>query len=90
MSYNYRHLALQVVCSPLAPQGWTPLQSAVSCGHEEVVALLLRLGADVGAANSGGRTALHYAVRRIGGRGQSTGNARRGRGMCSAGGKGML
>lgn len=48
------------------PQGWTPLQSAVSCGHEEVVALLLRLGADVGAANSGGRTALHYAVRPAG------------------------
>ncbi|KAG2425713.1 hypothetical protein HXX76_013555 [Chlamydomonas incerta] len=43
-------------------EGWTPLQSAASCGFEAVVDLLLALGADVQAANSGGRTALHYAA----------------------------
>lgn len=44
-------------------QGWTPLHSAASAGHEKAVAALLRLGAAVDAANSGGQTALHYAVR---------------------------
>ena len=44
-------------------QGWTPLHSAVSAGHAEAAELLLKHGAPVGAANSGGRTALHYAVR---------------------------
>ncbi|KAG2494023.1 hypothetical protein HYH03_007948 [Edaphochlamys debaryana] len=43
-------------------EGWTPLQSAASCGYEAVVGLLLQLGADVDTANSGGRTALHYAA----------------------------
>ncbi|GIL69536.1 hypothetical protein Vretifemale_464 [Volvox reticuliferus] len=43
-------------------EGWTPLQSAASCGHEAVVDLLLQLGARVAETNSGGRTALHYAV----------------------------
>jgi len=43
-------------------QGWTPLHSAVSAGHEGIVDLLITNGADVNAANSGGRTSLHYAV----------------------------
>ncbi|GLI62660.1 hypothetical protein VaNZ11_005335 [Volvox africanus] len=43
-------------------EGWTPLQSAASCGHEAAVDLLLQLGARVGDTNSGGRTALHYAA----------------------------
>ncbi|GIL69535.1 hypothetical protein Vretimale_13554 [Volvox reticuliferus] len=43
-------------------EGWTPLQSAASCGHEAVVDLLLQLGARVAETNSGGRTALHYAA----------------------------
>ena len=46
-----------------AVQGWTPLQSAVSAGHDQVAQRLLELHADPNAANSGGRTALHYTVR---------------------------
>ena len=45
-----------------AVQGWTPLQSAVSAGHDQVAQRLLELHADPNAANSGGRTALHYTV----------------------------
>ena len=44
------------------PQGWTPLQSAVSSGHEEVTRALLSLGADANQANAQGRTPLHYAA----------------------------
>lgn len=44
-------------------QGWTPLQTAVSSGHEAVTEWLLANGAEVNAQNSGGRAALHYAVR---------------------------
>ena len=44
------------------PDGWTPLMSAVSCGHEEICKLLLSLGADPSAVNKQGRTALHYAA----------------------------
>lgn len=44
-------------------QGWAPLHSAVSSGHEAVAALLISLGADLNVRNSGGRTPLHYAVR---------------------------
>lgn len=43
-------------------EGWSPLHSAVSGGRDAVVEVLLALGADVGAANKGGRTALHYAA----------------------------
>ena len=43
-------------------QGWTPLHSAVSAGHNDVVQDLISLGADVNAANSSGQTPLHYAV----------------------------
>ena len=45
-----------------SPQGWTPLMSASSTGNARVVNLLLGVGADVKAANSGGRTAAHYAA----------------------------
>lgn len=44
------------------PEGWTPLLSAVSCGHEEVAKLLLSLGANPNAATRQGRTPLHYAA----------------------------
>ncbi len=44
-------------------QGWSPLMSAASAGHEDVVKLLLSLGADLQMANNQGRTSLHYAVR---------------------------
>lgn len=45
-----------------ALQGWSPLNSAVSAGHDDVVQRLLSLGADVAAQTSGGQTPLHYAV----------------------------
>ena len=44
-------------------QGWSPLHSAVSAGHDDVVQRLLSVGADVAAQTSGGQTPLHYAVR---------------------------
>ncbi|KAJ7570698.1 hypothetical protein O6H91_01G132100 [Diphasiastrum complanatum] len=43
-------------------EGWTPLQSAVSSGHADVVTALLQSGADVQKSNKGGRTPLHYAA----------------------------
>ena len=43
-------------------QGWTPLHSAVSAGHTDIVQALISGGADVNAANSSGQTPLHYAV----------------------------
>ncbi|KAL6761148.1 ankyrin repeat-containing domain protein, partial [Haematococcus lacustris] len=43
-------------------EGWTPLHSAVSAGHEPVVKELLKLGADVNSLTAGRRTPLHYAV----------------------------
>lgn len=43
-------------------QEWTPLHSAVSAGHADIVLLLISLKADVNAANSSGQTPLHYAV----------------------------
>ena len=46
-------------------QGWAPLHSAVSAGHEDVVQRLLSAGAEVGITTSGGQTPLHYAVRRL-------------------------
>lgn len=44
------------------PQGWRPLHSAASAGHEPVATLLVSLGADVDAATAQQRTALHYAA----------------------------
>lgn len=44
-------------------QGWAPLHSAVSAGHEEIAQELLAAGADANAETSGKRTPLHYAVR---------------------------
>lgn len=43
-------------------QGWAPLHSAVSAGHDDIVSRLLSLEADVKLRTSGGQTALHYAV----------------------------
>lgn len=42
--------------------GWTPLLSAASGGHEGTAQLLLGAGADVCAVNSTQRSALHYAA----------------------------
>lgn len=42
--------------------GWTPLLSAASGGHEGAVQLLLGAGADACAVNSTKRSALHYAA----------------------------
>ena len=48
---------------PCPAQGWAPLHSAVSAGHDDVVLRLLSAGADIGIRTSGGQTPLHYAVR---------------------------
>ena len=48
-----------VVCGV---QGWTPLHSAVSAGHDLVVERLIGVDADVNAVTSGGQTLLHYAA----------------------------
>ena len=50
------------VCSVCHAQGWRPLHSATSAGHEPVARLLISLGADVNAANAQQRTPLHYAA----------------------------
>eukprot|EP00892_Ulva_mutabilis_P007741 jgi/Ulvmu1/5339/UM022_0133.1 len=42
--------------------GWTPLLSAASGGHEGTIQLLLGAGADASAVNSTERSALHYAA----------------------------
>eukprot|EP00798_Chlamydomonas_sp_ICE-L_P005531 gene5531-4165_t len=42
-------------------EGWTPLMSAVSAGHEAAAQLLVSLEAMVNLVNSGGRSAIHYA-----------------------------
>lgn len=42
--------------------GTTPLQMAAAYGHEDVLDLLLRHGANVSARDTGGRTALHWAA----------------------------
>ncbi|EFA85216.1 ankyrin repeat-containing protein [Heterostelium album PN500] len=41
--------------------GWTPLLSAVSCGHAHMAKLLLENGADANCQNDSKRTPLHYA-----------------------------
>ncbi|KAJ8571323.1 hypothetical protein ON010_g5513 [Phytophthora cinnamomi] len=40
--------------------GWTPLMSAASAGHGDVVGLLLSKGADANLANENGQIPLHY------------------------------
>jgi 26S proteasome non-ATPase regulatory subunit 10 len=44
------------------PEGWSPLISAASCGHEAIARLLLDAGARPDTATQQGRTALHYAA----------------------------
>lgn len=44
------------------PEGWTPLISAASCGHEAVVRFLLVAHAHPDMTTRQGRTALHYAA----------------------------
>ena len=43
--------------------GWTPLHDACGYGKEDVVRVLLELGADVGVRNEGGETGLDVARR---------------------------
>jgi 26S proteasome non-ATPase regulatory subunit 10 len=45
-------------------EGWTPLHSAISAGHEAAAALLLSLGAPADARTAQRRTPLHYAASR--------------------------
>lgn len=49
-------------CPARPSQGWSPLLSAVSCGSDDIVKVLLSLGADLNRGNHQGRTPLHYAV----------------------------
>jgi hypothetical protein len=51
-----------VCCCCCVLKGWTPLHSAVSSGREKIVAALLQFDATPDVTNSGGQTALHYAV----------------------------
>ncbi len=53
---------LSTTCPDPPKQGWRPLHSASSAGHEPVARLLISLGADVNAATAQQRTALHYAA----------------------------
>jgi ankyrin repeat protein len=42
--------------------GWTPILSASSSGHTQVVHCLVKAGANVNVSNSALRTPLHYAA----------------------------
>ena len=42
--------------------GWTPLMYAALAGHTEIVALLIKAGANVHSENNRGETALHLAA----------------------------
>lgn len=42
--------------------GWTPLHEAANHGHEEIVAYLLKNGANINASGMEGDTPLHDAV----------------------------
>jgi ankyrin repeat protein len=48
--------------SPLGGHAWTPLMVAAGEGHLATAVQLLKLGANVGARNSLGQTALHFAA----------------------------
>ncbi|KAF9591774.1 hypothetical protein IFM89_007104 [Coptis chinensis] len=43
-------------------EGWAPIHSAASIGNDDILDILLKIGADVNLKNDGGRSALHYAA----------------------------
>lgn len=50
--------------NPLSSLTWTPLMAAAAMGHETVVRLLMKNGANAGICDRQGRTALMIAVKR--------------------------
>jgi hypothetical protein len=52
----------QELGKPSHGDGYTPLQTAARYGHGEIVALLIKKGADVNAADGYGYTPLHLAA----------------------------
>jgi ankyrin repeat protein len=52
----------QVAIDAEDKHGWTPLMSAASMGMTDACALLKKLGADMSAVSTSGRTALHWAA----------------------------
>ena len=59
-----RLLDLDLECSVVDVNGWTPLTHASAGGHAGCVGLLLAAGASVGGPDVHGRTPLHWAAER--------------------------
>ena len=59
-----RLLELDLECSLVDVNGWTPLTYASAGGHASCVGLLLAAGASVGGPDVHGRTPLHWAAER--------------------------
>ena len=59
-----RLLDLDLECSLVDVNGWTPLTHASAGGHAGCVGLLLAAGASVGGPDVHGRTPLHWAAER--------------------------
>lgn len=59
-----RLLDLEVECSQVDKNLWTPLTYAAAGGHANCVRALLEAGASAGDVDAYGRTALHWAAER--------------------------